>query len=140
MGHENCEICKRIGEKEIEQIAKPVGRSLCYYLPKILTVRASDTLLGHKNSWKEYDEDARVQAPKEVLGRNDTAEKSSDVYPDAEKKADESQERKETDQWLEPVWQGLLPRTSKARIGQRWPVAEKSFDSGFEQDGASGMI
>ena len=97
---EDKEVDECVGEKEIEQVAKPVWRSLGHYFPEILTIRAADTLLGHKNSWKEYDEDACVQEPKEILGRNETAEESPDVYQDAEKKADESQERKETDQWL----------------------------------------
>ena len=31
---------------------------------------------------KEYDEDACMQGPKEILGRNETAEESPDVYAD----------------------------------------------------------
>src|ERR1700687_2552363 len=60
LGHENREIYKRVDEKEIEQVAKPVGRSLGHYLPKILPVGTANTLLGHKNSRKKYDKDADV--------------------------------------------------------------------------------
>ena|SRR5882672_8435345 len=129
---EDKEIDECVGEKEIEQVAKPVGRSLGHCLPKILTFGAADTLLGHENSREKDNKDTCMKNSKKILGCDSTAEKSPDVYPDAEKKADESQERKETDQWLQPVWQGLLPRAGKARIGQRWPVAEKLFDSSFE--------
>lgn len=97
---EDKEVNECVSKKEIKQVAKPVGRSLGHCFPKILTISAADTLLGDKNSWKEYDEDAYVQAPEEILGGNETAEKGPDVYADAEKKTDESQERKETDQWL----------------------------------------
>ena len=85
---ENKEVDECVGEKEIDQVAKPVRRSPGHYFPKILTVRAADTLLGNEHGGKKYDEDSDVKHPKKIFRRNATAEKSTYVNPDAENQAD----------------------------------------------------
>jgi hypothetical protein len=66
-------VDERVCEKEVKQITKAIGRAFGDHLPEIPAVGATDALLSHKDCGKKYNEDAYVQAPKEIFGRNFTS-------------------------------------------------------------------
>ena len=58
------EVDESVGEKEIEQVTKSVGRSFCDYFPKIFAAGAADAFLGHEDSRKKHDKDTYVKEDK----------------------------------------------------------------------------
>src|ERR1700733_4644467 len=60
---EQREIDGRVCQKTIDHVAHPVRRPFQSYLPEILAICATDSLLRHKDSRKPYDENAHVQSP-----------------------------------------------------------------------------
>ena len=130
---ENREIDQRVCEKEIEEITKPVGRTLGHGLPEVPATGRADAFLRHEHGRDKNDEDTDVQTKKEIVGRDLAAQERADVHPNAEDKSDEGQKCKQTEKWSELGMQGVHPIGG---IGVRRPIAEKRFDGIFEQNGA----
>ena len=97
---EGKEVDEGVGEKEIEEVAKSVGRSFGDRFPEIFSVRAADALLGNENGWEKDNENTCMKKKEEILGRHATAEDGTDVNPDTKQEPDQRQKGKETYQGL----------------------------------------
>lgn len=139
LGKEDSEVDECVGEKEIEQIAKP-GRALGDDFPIILVAGARSALPAQENSGNKNDENAHVKSPKEILGCDAMTEKSADVNPKTENQADEGEKGKESNEGLLPIGKGVDGETAGCGIGSRRSIAKQSFDAGFKEKGAEGLV